>query len=158
MTDNHTTERNVAKDMIAGASPSQRDALLAWALELTEIRKAPVAAIAKARLAVRATAKRRVLAPIIKANFRRTKDVMWSERSWPARLGILGLTIGTLGLSGQAAGLAAFGRAVSVPIWLVLTAGGTLLGAIIQELQQQSGHSTPTTTYSVIEAREVKKR
>ena len=77
---------------------------------------------------------------------------MWSERGWPARLGLVGLTVGTLGFSGKAAGLAAFGRAVAVPIWLVLAASGTLLGALIQELQRVLGPSTPTTTYTVIEA------
>lgn len=154
MTDSQTKELKLAKSVVASASPAQQEALLAWAIELSEIRNSPIAASRKARLAVKATAKRAVLAPIIKANLKRTKEVMWSERSWPARLGILGFTVGTLGFSGEAAGLAAFGRAIAVPIWLVLTAGGTLLGALIQELQPVSGQAAPTTTYSVIEANE----
>ena len=77
------------------------------------------------------------------------------NRGWPARFAIVGLTIGTLGFSGKAAGLAAFGRALSIPIWLVLTAGGSLLGTIIQELQSGQGiagvEGNAYTPYGLIE-------
>ncbi len=155
MTDSQSKEVELARSVVASASAAQREALLEWAIDLREIRSSTNAPIQKARLALKATAKKKVLAPILKANLKRAREVMWSERSWAARLAFIGLTIATLGFSGEAAGLAAFGRAISIPIWLVLTASGALLGTIIQELQQVAGDSAPSTTYSVIEAHDV---
>jgi len=156
-----STEVELAKRVVASATPDQRQELLAWATELDAIRKSPIKFILKARRAMKATVKRRVIAPILKGLrgdvkrvASRTKAMLWDNLAWPARLGMLGLTVGTLGLSGEAAGLAVFGRAIAVPVWLVLTAGGTLLGVIIQELQKAIENPSPTTTYAVIEARE----
>jgi hypothetical protein len=153
-------EVELAKRVVASATPGQRQALLAWATELEAIRKSPIQFTLKVRLAMKATVKRRVIAPVLKGLrgdvkqiASRTKVVLWDNLAWPARLGMVGLTVGTLGLSSEAAGLAVFGRAIAVPVWLVLTAGGTLLGAIIQELQKVLANPSTTTTYTVIEAR-----
>ncbi len=160
--ENHSsTEVELAKRVVASATPDQRQALLAWATELDAIRKSPIKFNLKARLAMKATVKRRVIAPAliglgrdVKRVASCTKAMLWDNLAWPARLGMVALTVGTLGLSGEAAGLAVFGRAIAVPVWLVLTAGGALLGAIIQELQKVLENTSPTTTYTVIEVRE----
>jgi len=152
MTGTESRELNFARSVVASASPAERDVLLEWAIELREIRRSQLSMIQKARLAVKATAKRTVLVPIVKANAARTRELLWTERGYAARFAIIGMTIGTLGFSGEAAGIAAFGRAIGVPIYVVVAAGGALLGAIIDELQQEGGKSSPSTTYSVIEA------
>lgn len=153
MNSDSANEHHLAQSIVSAASDAQRQALLAWATELTAIRGSTAGAISKAHRAMRATAQRQVLAPILKANLQRSADVLWNERSWPVRLGIIGLTVGTFGFSGEVAGLAAFGRAIAVPVWLVLTATGSTLGAII-ELLQSPAQRAGSTTYSVIEAHE----
>jgi hypothetical protein len=69
---------------------------------------------------------------------------MWGERSLGAKITIVAVTIGTLGLSGEAAGIA-LGRAVGVPLWLVITAGGSLLALIIQGLESTLHRNLETT-------------
>lgn len=154
MPKDHTRENNLARSMVESASPEQRDALLSWAIELQSIRRSSLNAVTKAQRAVKATTQKAVLAPLVKANLKQTKEMLWGNRGWPARLALVGVTVGTLGFSGKVAGLAAFGRAIGVPIWFVLAASGALLGALIQELQQGLGLSAPTTTYTIIEAHE----
>jgi hypothetical protein len=58
----------------------------------------------------------------------------WTERSWPVRVGSL-VAIATVGTSGsQAAGIAAFGTAISVPLWVLFGGGATAATAILTEL------------------------
>lgn len=147
-------EIKIARSIANSATPEQRKALLFWATELELIRSQKIPAVAKAKKAIKATRGKGVIAPIVKANLKNIKGLLWGNRSLPVRFAIIGITIGTLGFSGKAAGLAAFGRAVAVPIWLVLSAGGTLLGAIIHELQNIINTDEQTTTYTVIEAHE----
>lgn len=154
MTESETKESRLAKSIVDSASPEQREALLAWAVELKELSKSSLSNIEKVRQAVKSTTSREILAPIFQANLKRTKEILWSERNFTQRFFIIGITIGTLGFSGKMAGLAAFGRAIAVPIWLVLGLGGMFLGAIIDLLQAESTPSTPSTSYRVIEAHE----
>ena len=65
------------------------------------------------------------------------------------------IQVATLGLSGEAAGIAALGRAIGVPLWLVVAGGSSLLGVIIQELSGQVPKKPILTEYTVIEAERV---
>lgn len=147
-----------AKVLVDSATKEQQIILLSWAYELDDIRKSDLSVFEKKRRALRATVSKKAIIPIIKSiptNLKlvgkASKRVMWDERSLGAKITIVALTIGTLGLSGEAAGIAALGRAVGVPLWLVITAGGSLLGIIIQELESQL-HRNPETTHNVFEA------
>jgi len=46
-----------------------------------------------------------------------------------------------LSLTSGSAGLAAFGTAISVPLWIVLGAGGAFAGMIIDEVAKSSHRS-----------------
>lgn len=137
--------------MVESASSEQRRALLQWALELEELRNCSLGHAAKAQRAIQLTARKAVLAPLVRSNLQQTQQVLWSDRGWPARLALLGLTVGTLGFSGKAAGIAAFGRAAGVPLWLVFAASGALLGALIEELNRSAEKSVPMTIYPLRE-------
>ena len=137
MIDNQSEENLLAKRMVDDASPMQREVLLEWTNELTEIRNSSDSNFSKARRAVQATIKRDVLVPILKTSFVGIKKQTWDERNWAERMLIAGVTIGTLGLSGQAAGIAAFGRAIAVPMVLVLGASGAFLGTLIDLLKEK---------------------
>ena len=102
-----------------------------------------------------ASAKREVIVPLLrhipgelKAVGLRSRRVLWDDRGWPARLGLIGVTVGATAFGGKAAGLATMGRGVAVPLWVVFGASGTFLGTLLDELAP----SRPTTTYSVIDA------
>jgi hypothetical protein len=153
----NTRATELAERIVSLATLEQCEALLGWAAELQSIRDSIDTPLRKAQRAVKATLKREVIAPVLKGISndaekvaRKVKGLLWDDRGWPARMGMIGLTIATVGLSGKAAGLAAFGRAIGVPIWLVLTASRTFLGAIIEEIQKafsikaQQGQQPPT--------------
>jgi hypothetical protein len=105
----------------------------------------------KKRRALNATVSKTAIIPILKSIRKNlslvakaSKRVMWDERSLGAKITIVAVTIGTLGLSAEAAGIA-LGRAVGVPLWLVITAGGSLLQLIIQELEDILYRNLETT-------------
>jgi hypothetical protein len=125
--------------------------LLSWAYELDEIRKSDLSVVEKKRKALKATVSQKAIIPILKSIRKNlnlvgkaSKRIMWDERSLGAKITIVAVTIGTLGLPEEAAGIA-LGRAVGVPLWLVMTAGGSLLGLIIQELEDILYRNLETT-------------
>lgn len=70
------------------------------------------------------------------------KQHLWDERSWPARGALSGLALGVVALGGQGAGIAAMGGAIGVPLFLLTTAGGLVLGTVISELTNAEGKRT----------------
>lgn len=125
--------------------------LLSWAHELDEISKSDLSVVEKKRKALKATVSQKAIIPILKSIRKNlnlvgkaSKRIMWDERSLGAKITIVAVTIGTLGLPEEAAGIA-LGRAVGVPLWLVITAGGSLLGLIIQELEDTLYRNLETT-------------
>lgn len=149
----------IVRSVVADVKDDERAALLAWARELLRVRESSLPVVRKARLALRATATAEVAKPLVQVLGRqgktlgiRTKQLVWDDPGWIARTGLAGVAVGALFFGGEGAGIAAFGGAIGVPLWLVLGAGGVVLGALIEELSRQSA---PTTTYTVIEAHRV---
>lgn len=60
----------------------------------------------------------------------------WDERSWMARLGLPGILIGAVVFGGEGAGIAAFGGAIGVPLWIVLGGGGAFAGRLLEEINR----------------------
>lgn len=140
-----------AKVFVESATTKQRVMLLNWAYELDAIRRSDLSVSEKKRRALKATVSNKTIIPILKSIRKNislvgkaSKRIMWDERSLGAKITIVAVTIGTLGLSGEAAGIA-LGRAVGIPLWLVITAGGSLLALIIQELESTLHGDLETT-------------
>ena len=140
-----------AKVFVESATKEEQVILLSWAYELDEISKSDLSVFEKKRRALKATVSKKAIIPILKGirhnlNLvgKASKRIMWDERSLGAKITIVAVTIGTLGLSAEAAGIA-LGRAVGVPLWLVITAGGSLLGLIIRELEDILYRNLETT-------------
>lgn len=147
--------RDVARSVVALATPAQRLSLFAWAQEIIAIRESNLPALAKVRRAIASSANLDLLVPVLqrmraemKSAGYRSKRLLWDDRGWAARLALVGITVGSLGFGSQAAGIAALGRAVAVPLWLVLGAGGAFLGTLVDELADYP----PSATLAVIEA------
>jgi len=140
-----------AKVFVESATTEQRVILLNWAYELDAIRRSDLSVSEQKRRALKATVSKKTIIPILKSIRKNislvgkaSKRIMWDERSLGAKITIVAVSIGTLGLSGEAAGIA-LGRAVGIPLWLVITAGRSLLALIIQELESTLHGNLETT-------------
>lgn len=126
----------IVQDLVDDANLEQQQALLEWGKELLAIRHSDDSVGAKARAAVSATARLKVVWPMVRVMLHRLKRLGWDERSWKARLGI-GTVAATVAIfGGQGAGIAALGTAIGVPLWIVFGAGGTFAGLLIDELEE----------------------
>jgi hypothetical protein len=81
--------------------------------------------------------------PTLAVLYRFIKRNAWEERRWPSRLAIVGASVTAATVGGQAAGLAAFGTAVAVPLWIVFGAGGAFAGVLIEELRRYAPATIP---------------
>jgi hypothetical protein len=133
--------REIARSVVALATPAQRLCLFTWAQEIIAIRESNLPAQAKLRRAIAASANVDLLVPVLqrmlaemKSVGYRSKRLLWDDRGWAARLALIGITAGSLGFGSQAAGIAALGRAVAVPLWFLLGSGGAFLGVLVDVL------------------------
>ena len=96
----------------------------------------PINEFEKAKKAVSLTKESNVVWPIVRMMATELKRVGWDERNWASRLALSGLFIGIVVFSSEGAGIAAFGTAIGVPLWIVLGSGGALAGAILDEIKK----------------------
>lgn len=147
----------IARAIVRDASADEQVALRDWAEGLLHIRNKNLPALKKVSEAIKLTKESSVIVPIVKRASGELKRVGWDERSWKSRLG-MGAILATLVLVGNAgAGIAALGTAIGVPLWIVIGAGATFAGAIVDEVKSKSGK--PKTTYTEIDAeKEIEKK
>ncbi len=136
----------VVQRTVANLDDEQRRELYRWARQMQQVRTSGRRRLARAVTAVRLTAGREVVLPIpeqlkeqlVKAGVR-SKRLLWDERSWASRLALGGAALAGAA-STQGAGIAAFGGAVGVPLWLLTSSGGAALGTLIDELEKFLDH------------------
>lgn len=75
--------------------------------------------------------------PLLKAVFNLAKENIWENQSWARRIGSIGLLSGAVAFGSQAAGLATMGMGVAVPLALVTTTGGIVLGVLLDEVNKE---------------------
>jgi hypothetical protein len=145
--DQHTTNQvqQIVEKTLLETKDNDRETVLVWLRELQAIRVQPTNNFAKAQAALSASVKGPVvlalvkaLAPAVTRAVGTSKQVLWDDRGWAARFALAGVTLGAAAFGGEAAGVAALGSAIGVPLWLVLGAGGSFLGAMIEELERRS--------------------
>lgn len=118
------------------SSIEENKALLVWAKNLKKIRESNLSKLEKAQKSISLTLNSKVIWPIVKKINSQLTKALWTDRSWKTRFGIGALAITLLTIGGQGAGIAALGTAVGVPLYLVIGAGGVLLGTLIDELEE----------------------
>jgi hypothetical protein len=116
------------------ATQKEREAFRVWLGRLLEIRDSPHPAAAKAKAAILATKESKIVWPVVKNVGKSLKRFSWDDRKSASRWGIVGAgaSIALFGVSGV--GLAAFGGAIGIPLWIVFGAGGVLAHALYEEL------------------------
>jgi len=115
-------------------SDQECQSLLNWMQGLLEIRSTDLTLSQKSKAALGLTAREKIVWPIMKVVAEEVKRISWRERSVKARFGLAGAGAGIILFGSQGAGIAAFGTAVGVPLWIVLGAGSTFAGVLIEEL------------------------
>ncbi len=121
---------------------AQRQKVLSWARALLEVRERNGSRREKAIAAIKVTQRSGLIGELFEPMVRLAVDAGWKNRGWPARLGLTAaaLTLATVGK--RNAGIAALGSAVAVPLWMVLGAGGTLAGTLVEELARSHQKET----------------
>ncbi len=156
MTDNQEKQKAIARALVRNASAVEQDVLRRWAEGLLRIRDKDLPALKKVSEAIKLTKESKVIAPYVKKAAIELKRVGWDERSWKARFG-MGAVMATIVTVGNAgAGIAALGTAIGVPLWVVIGAGATFAGTIVDEVKSKP--EKPKTTYTEIDAEKRLKR
>lgn len=134
--DPESLPHQLAITIAAKASEVERAALEKWANDLLRIRDSDSDTLEKAKQAISLTLDAEVIWPVVSMLGSEIKRLGWDERSLPARLGLSGVALAATVFSGKAAGIAALGTAVGVPLWVVFGAGGTFIGVLIDEISK----------------------
>lgn len=126
---------NIAKKIIDEFNDEEKEQIKSWAEDAYVIRNDPnLTRKEKITNLGRITNKNKVIIKFLTAFFKFVKRHAWDERGWAGRLTLGSLALGTSIAGTKMAGIATAGMGIGLPIWLLSSAGGALLGAIIQEL------------------------
>ena len=149
-----SSNRQLAVRVLSNADDMQRKALSDWAEGLLVIRNSNKSVVKKGREAIQFTAKSKVLIPLLKiiakeikidqfdasklnleskGSINRSIKSFWDNRSFPMKIGIGVFSTSLIIFGTQGAGIAAFGTAIGVPLWVVLGTGATFAAVLYEE-------------------------
>lgn len=97
--------------------------LAAWTEAMLQIRSQPVSRLTKAHRSIRVTFASQATWPVLKSLWRLLRDSVRNVGS--SRMGRIGLvSVAAFAIfSGQAAGIAALGTAIGLPLWIAIGSG-----------------------------------
>jgi hypothetical protein len=139
MADDNDRNRRLVVAIDKATTVAEKNALSAWATQLLDIRANTRSPVQRAWQAIRLTSTTAIVWPTVKIVARELKLHGWDDRSWAARFGITGAALGLAVFGGQAAGVAALGTAIGVPLWVVVGSGGAFAGVLIEEFTRTKG-------------------
>lgn len=146
-----SSQAAVVRTVVESTTKAEQEMLLGWAQKLLAIRNGGLPVYRKAVQAIKATQESKAIWPLLKITSKELKRVGWDDRSWKARIG-LGAVLATLASVGSAgAGIAALGGGIGLPLWVVVGAGGTFIGLLVDELIKKLGK--PESSYTVLDAK-----
>lgn len=129
---------NLAKKLINEMSEEDQEELRTWADEAYIIRNdESINKKEKLKRIKSITNESKVTIKFFKVFFKFIKKHTWDERGWPARMALIGLTVGTAASGSKMAGIASAGIGIAVPVYVLSSAGGALIGTILQEIQKK---------------------
>lgn len=151
MTDELSRDTRFAIAIVETVPSEHSLALKAWAERLIAIRNSPLLPWQKAKEAMTATRASHVIWPTLKVVARKVKLMGWDSRSGPARAFMGAAAVSAAVFGGKAAGIAALGTAVGVPLWVVFGAGAGFATAVAKEVTRKS-KAAEGASYTVIDA------
>jgi len=116
---------------LLAARPAEQQRLLAWSRGLGKIRQGSKGAGEKASATIALTRELDAGWPLLKLIGRALGLVLWTRRSWRARLGVGSLLAVLFFADRSGAGLVKLGFGVSVPLWIIVVGVALALGAIV---------------------------
>lgn len=128
--------RDPAVLIVEQATSTERSLLNAWGRSLLEIKNSELSFYEKAKQSITLTANSPAQVPVVKMVGNELVRIGWTDRVVPARFA-LGGVVAALTLTGSGAGIAAFGGAIGVPLWIVFGAGAAFFGTIVDEVSKK---------------------
>jgi hypothetical protein len=134
-------EAALALGVVDRLDANGRLVLAAWTQAMMQIHDSPLSKQRKIQLALKTTFASRATWPIIKAFAEALRGTIGTARK--SKFGRIGLvTVGAVALfGGQAAGIAALGGAIAVPLWVVVGGGYAFAEALQSSLVGPKGKS-----------------
>ena len=117
--------------------PAEQQRLLEWSRGLGAIRDGTLRGGRKAVAMLALTRDRKAAWPLVKLLSLALKHGVWDARSWALRLGIGSIVATFIVVGNVGAGLVALGGGVRLPLWLLIGAGGVLIGLLADKLKAQ---------------------
>ena len=156
MTDNKTRNALVLYEEIVVPSPiivqiaksippEQSDVFQSWLRQLLQIRDLPISNVKKGAKAIALTLDVKLLWPSVKLIAAEIKKHGWDNRRRSHRVGLSAAAVGLAVFGNQAAGIAALGSAIGVPLWIVLGAGSMFADQLLKELSGALSASKKTS-------------
>lgn len=128
---------NLAKQLLNDLKPEDKAVVRSWAEEAFIIRdNKQLTNAEKIKNLFAITQRNQIVLKFLKQFALLIKKHGWDKRSWSSRLALTGLLIGVGISGGKMAGVASAGIGLGVPVFLLTSAGGALLGTILNELNK----------------------
>jgi hypothetical protein len=128
-----TSQQRIAIVITSATTDLEKDALKAWLSDLLAIRAEEISFVTKSTKALKLTLQNKVLWPVVKLISREMKRYGWDERSPMMRRFSVVAAAGIATFGGQAAGIAALGTAIGVPLWVIFGAGAAFVPVLLRE-------------------------
>ena len=123
-------------EFVAGLTNEEQVALTGWLTELLKIKASKTTRKQKLNQISALLKKSIPLLPVIKHLANETKRIVWEERKGGFRSFIAGSAFAIFLFGFQGAGIAAFGTAVGLPLWVIFGGGSTLAYSLLNELRK----------------------
>lgn len=117
-------------------SDGERDDLKQFLEALLRIRHSDASKKDKLRQTAEVARQATSVSPVIREIWWIGKEHAWDNRGSGARWGMAGAGAGLLLFGGASIGVAGFGGAIGLPLWIVFGAGAALARGIVEELSR----------------------
>ncbi len=115
--------------------PAEQQRLLGWSRDLGSIRYGTLRGFKKAGAMLALTRDRKAAWPLLKVLTLALRHSIWDARSWTLRLGV-GAILGTfVAVENGGAGIVALGGGFGLPLWMLMGAGGVLIGLLADRIK-----------------------
>jgi hypothetical protein len=131
-----TDENNslLAQKMLLHLNQSEIEQIENWLTGLISIRNSEDSFKLKFQKTVQFTKKATPVKSVMKLFALTIKEYSWDKRGRAARFGGAGIVGSLLVFGPQGAGIAAFGTAIGIPLFIVFGAGGLFAGVVLDEI------------------------
>jgi hypothetical protein len=131
-----------ARKMLLHLNASEIDQIECWLKGLLFIRDSEDNYKSKLNKTIEFTKINSPLKPIVKLFAKTCKEHLWDKRGLATRYGGMAMAGSLLFFGPQGAGLAAFGTAIGIPLFIVFGAGGVFAGVVLEEIaRSKANHS-----------------